>query len=545
MPHATTETAGHPSSPPVLLDASTLTRCRHRVYLDTAYRSLLAGTTENPGVQMRRDAAAAYRLEVREAFLAADPAAWVVVSSTMPRSMQVRATRQACDEGAQRIWNAVFADDAESGQRGRCDMLVRDPAGGYIPVLIVNHKVTDPGSGAVTSPLESWAPAVDDTRKVRPQLRDQLAAVHVHRLLAHIGHAGASGKAGVIGFGAQVMLVHDLSAVSQEYERRFADRLAIASGEIVTVPAKVAECRSCPWWSECEEALRRTHDVSLVAAGSRAAALRSAGIRTIDELAEWTGGPPEEWPHGDFADTVIVAEAWLAGLPLVRRHDEVTVHRADVEVDVDMESFQEDGAYMWGTLLDRRDGNAPEYRAFVTWELVPTTDEARSFAQFWTWLQDVRSDAKARGLSFAAYCYSRAAEDKWLLGSARRFAGMPGIPTEAQVREFIDGPDWVDMYVAVSDNFVCPSGKGLKKVAPVAGFTWRDDEAGGEASMAWYLQAVGRDGDVDRSQRTRLLHYNEDDVQATRALRVWMDNRSETEVPTAESLRSARAGTKK
>ncbi|WP_042573527.1 TM0106 family RecB-like putative nuclease [Rhodococcus sp. MEB064] len=523
-----------------MVDASSLTRCRHRVYLDTAYRSLLTGTAENAGAQMRREAATVYRAAVRESLVSADPDAWVVVSPSMPRHLQVSATRRACDAGVERIWNAVFADDEDAGRRGRCDMLVKDPAGGYIPVLVVNHKVTDPGSGAVTTPFDTWAPAVDATRKVRAQLRDQLGGVHIHRLLARIGHAGASATAGVIGFGAEVVLVHDLAAVSREYDTRFADRAAIAAGEAVTVPSKVSECRSCPWWDECGEALRQSHDVSLVATGSRADALRSAGIRTIDDLATWTAGPPEEWPHGDFADTVVIAEAWLSDLPLVRRLDEVTVHRADVEVDVDMESYQEHGAYMWGTLLDRRDGTDPEYRAFVTWEPVPTMDEGRSFAEFWTWLQSVRDDAHARGLTFAAYCYSRAAEDKWLLNSARRFVGMPGVPTEAEVRAFIDSPDWVDMYIAVSDNFVCPSGKGLKKVAPVAGFTWRDDEAGGEASMVWYRQAVGYEGPVDDTQRTRLLEYNEDDVQATRALRVWMNDGAADEIPTVDALRRSR-----
>lgn len=146
------------SGPSVLIDASSLTRCRHRVYLDTAYRSLLVDTAEDAGVQMRREAAAAYRAEIRDTLVAADPQSWVVVSPSMSRSMQVRATRAACESGVERIWNATFPDDEDAGRRGRCDMLVRDPDGGYIPVLVVNHKVTDPGSGAVTTPFTSWAP---------------------------------------------------------------------------------------------------------------------------------------------------------------------------------------------------------------------------------------------------------------------------------------------------------------------------------------------------------------------------------------------------
>lgn len=41
--------------------------------------------------------------------------------------------------------------------------------------------------------------------------------------------------------------------------------------------------------------------------------------------------------------------------------------------------------------------------------------------------------------------------------------------------------------------------------------------------MRWYRAAVGMDGEApDIAQRERLLRYNEDDVRATQALRVWM-----------------------
>jgi predicted RecB family nuclease len=176
------------------------------------------------------------------------------------------------------------------------------------------------------------------------------------------------------------------------------------------------------------------------------------------------------------------------------------------------------------------------YRPFVSWDPVPTLDEARSFAEFWMWLMAERAGAAAAGKTFAAYCYSRAAEDKWLLDSARRFAGVEGIPTVAEIREFIDSPQWVDIYQAVGENFVCPNGKGLKKIAPVAGFHWRDAEASGEASMSWYREAVGYDGDPDLTQRQRLLEYNEDDVIATKVLREWMSERALEEIPHESDL---------
>jgi predicted RecB family nuclease len=239
---------------------------------------------------------------------------------------------------------------------------------------------------------------------------------------------------------------------------------------------------------------------------------------------------------------VALARAWQRGLAVVRRVPSVPVLRADVEVDVDMESFGESGAYMWGVLLTRPGGTLPGdepegYRAFATWEPVPTTDEARSFAAFWTWLVGVRDRAAATGRTFAAYCYNEQAENRWLLASARRFAGLPGIPEVAQVEEFIADDRWVDLFAVVGEWFLCAHGKGLKRIAPAAGFTWRDSEASGENSMRWYRDAVALDGgEPDTAQRERLLVYNADDVRATWTLRTWLTSDRVLEVPFLEDL---------
>ena len=527
----------HLQPPPakVLLDAGALTRCRHRVHLDTAHPEQVAGIREDSGVRQRQEAAAAKREAVREMLMATEPDRWVRVNPDRSLRVQSEETLAACAAGVERIWGAVLPVELDTGRKGRSEILLRDPEGeGYIPVIVVNHKVTDPGRGAIVSDLHAWAPREDDARKPRSQVRDQMRLAQVHRMLERNGLAGSSLLAGAIGYAADCIYVHDLSGILAEYDDRFADRLAVARGELPTVPSQIGECRSCPWWPGCKEQLTAVHDVSLVASGSRAELLRAREIRTVDALAAYEGEPPEEWVGPPFADAVVTAKAWLAGVPLVRRFEELRVPRADVEVDVDMESYQEHGAYLWGTLLNT-DG-VSMYRPFVTWDPLPTRDEARSFAEFWQWLVAERDAAAASGKTFAAYCYSRSAEDRWLLGSATRFAGEPGIPTVAEIRAFIDSPQWVDIYQVVSDQFISPNGKGLKKIAPVAGFSWRDEEASGEASMSWYRQAVGYDDEPDLSQRARLLEYNEDDVIATKVLREWISDRAVHEVPLASEL---------
>lgn len=533
--------------PTAFIDARALIGCRHRLRMDASHPEALTGLVEDAGVRQRRDAAAAHRARVRDALVGANPDAWVVIDAGLRAAERAEATMRACRAGARHIWGGLLPQEPDTGRRGGSEILLRDAdRGGYIPIIVVNHKVTDPRQPEpadfhpTTSDPYHWDPQPDPRRKLRQQPRDQQRLAHLHRMLQRHGLASPALVGGVIGFDFDRILVHDLAPLLADYDRRYADRIAVVRGELPTVPSKVPECRQCPWWSRgidgpsCESWLIEHRDVSLVAPGSRAEVLRRHDVETIDELAAWVGDEPEDWQHGPFDEAVVTARAWIAGAPLVRRVERVWVRRADVEVDVDLESFQEHGAYLWGTLLNG------VYRPFVTWDPLPTEDEGRSFGEFWTWLMTVRAEAAAAGKTFAAYCYSRTAEDKWLYESARRFAGRPGVPTVEQVRAFVDGPQWVDMFQAVSDQFICPNGKGLKKIAPVAGFSWRDPEASGEASMSWYRLAVGYDGATpDASQRTRLLEYNEDDVRATQVLREWMTTRADAEVAGLADFRQA------
>ncbi|MEN2513291.1 TM0106 family RecB-like putative nuclease [Gordonia polyisoprenivorans] len=527
-----------------LLHARDLAGCEHRLALDSAHPEMTRDRPQTPEAARRTEAAALHRDRVRDLLRAIhsdqEPNTFVTVG---PGSSAQRAARtlQACDEGAHWIWNATLPIDPDHGRRGHSELLVRVDDG-YLPIIVVNHRASypakprrgAPAEGTVallTSPLWGWLPTPDPHRTIRNHRRDQLRLAHLTQMLLDEGLAPTHDEpdlcAGVIGLDIDCIVVHRIGTTLPDYRSVFERRQAIAAGSVLTAPRRVSECRSCPWWEKCGPELEARRDISLVVSSGQADTLTEAGIRTVDQLARYEGPAPQSWPSNvAFDDAVVNAIAWLTDVPLVRRVERPLVRRADVEVDVDMESYGEDGAYLWGTLLtDNVDRDRPvRYRPFVTWHPLPTADEARSFAEFWAWLKAERQAAHDSGKTFAAYCYSQQAENRWLLSSANRFAGAPGVPTRAEVQAFIDSSEWVDIYEAVSANFVCPQGKGLKKVAPVAGFTWRDDEAGGAASMDWYKAAVALGTtELDLSQRDRLLAYNEDDVLATKVLREWMD----------------------
>jgi predicted RecB family nuclease len=559
---------------PVSLDAADLTRCRRRIHLDHDPTAAAAPRAlPDPALEQRRADAVEHRIRIGGQLAEVSGSQWTPVPAGVPVAGRVAATAAAVEAQAPLIWGAVLpgaGSDAVSeagavGRRGGAELLVRLPGGGYVPVIVVRHRITDAGEGAVTSPLLQPFPhkaLPDRARKIRSQPRDLLRLAHLHRMLRAAGWAPEGRErfadhAGVIGLDADVVVWHDLRAghwpggrsTLAEYDVRFVDRTAVAvaaatGGPALAEPSRVTECRRCPWWPTCEAALVRRQDVSLVVRGETAVALRDAGVGTVAALAalDPVAEPPVALPGVPFADVVALARAWQRGLSVVRRVPRVPVLRADVEVDIDMESFGESGAYLWGALLRHPHGALPGdepegYRAFATWDPVPTSDEARSFAEFWGWLSGVRARAAATGRTFAAYCYNEQAENRWLLASARRFAGMPGIPPVAEVEAFIADPSWVDLFAVVGEWFLCAHGKGLKRIAPSAGFAWHDAEASGENSMRWYRDAVGMDGaPPDAVQRERLLEYNADDVAATQALREWMTSAAIDEVPLAAEL---------
>lgn len=374
--------------------------------------------------------------------------------------------------------------------------------------------------------------------------------------------------------------------------------------ELLAVPVRIAECDECPWWDYCrsrlqsgagdvsllprlgwrERQIHNAHGVrdraELARLDHRAARLVSAGI-DIPEFQRLVEGLEDDTPvrelgavvrakgqlarlesegvatfgdvmtldrltasyHGTgmgwLPEQIDLARAALGASPVYRRRgvERFVVPRADVEVDVDMENIEE-GVYLWGALHSTRDGGVTTstYHGFVTWELLTLDEQLRNFAEFWEWLSDVRATAHRGGRSFRAYCYNASAENTHL----RRLALGLGIFDE--VLTFIQSDEWVDLLRTVDGQLITGTSSGLKTIAPLTGFTWGVDDPGGGISMVQYDIASGTDDTPDRSTaRDWLLAYNRGDVEATLAIRDWLEGPA-AELPSITSLGPADFG---
>jgi len=257
-------------------------------------------------------------------------------------------------------------------------------------------------------------------------------------------------------------------------------------------------------------------------------ALRKAGVATAADLATLEDATLsyKALSGANLKLAIERARAAISKQPfLVSGRTEVSVPRADLEIDLDME-HADGGTYLWGAVVTAK-GNVPDdiaalsgtYVSFVDFGTLGDDGEVRLVVGLLDWIDRLTAAVEQLGSTWLVAFYSHAEIDE-----LRRIAKLSGdSDLAARVEQVAKSSNWVDLRIVVEDNLVVGHGFGLKKLAPYAGFSWRDEDPSGSASMTWYDKAVGATTALEREQnRERLLAYNEDDCRATLALREWL-----------------------
>ncbi len=388
---------------------------------------------------------------------------------------------------------------------------------GYTPVEIKNHKVT--GSGgipAIRSAVTSLDPNAAEPAKFRgSRKRDLFQVSHYRYLLSEIGFAASEAIAGVIGSETPYQCLWiDLDAgdpsLWDEYTSlRIAAEHAIEYGDThqaspLADPWWRGECKRCSWGDRCAAQLSAVDDVTLLTQLSDAARteLRSAGITRIGQIAELT---PDDVRVPD-PSVVYQARARTAGQLLRFDVDATPMDGPDapVEIDFDIETYG--GAiYLAGFLITRN--GVSTYEPIADWTGTDRGERdlvAEMFEKLASW-------AKPNEIIQHWTDY----EQRTLAEAGRRHdLTIPGYPS---VDSWFDN-NAVDLCDWTRKNLASPNGYSLKVVAPLCGFSWRDDDPGGRQSEIWFERFVSGENEM----RERLLRYNEDDVIAQLAIRNWV-----------------------
>ena len=545
-----------------MLRGTDVSACVHQLALRWGPPQPLTTAPLSPEGQRRIREAQRWRDEAIARIVASHP------GSVLARN--VEDTVDAIARGVDVIADPRLPDDDEGHRRATVHALVRVGRRGesftYAPVIVRNAEIVEPSSTRqlpVTS-LESLSPMTATVRGgVAPRAsvtRYGLSLVHTLEMLAANGHADAHRRGALVDRQGEVWWFHlgndDHPRFNHEvYGHQYRERLAVLEaherwsrdgGDFPTRPAWHRACDACDFAAVCEAELSVADDVSLVRFTNfeQQELLRDHGVTTRVQLAALD--PVRAAKARDLPGQALAADAGVeehlgrqvtkldeliyrarvsvAGSYLrIGPAEATSCPTADVEIDVDMESYN-DVTYFWGAAVrcaPHVTGVSEGYQAFVSFEPLTDEVEARVFADFWEWFAEVRRVTLDQGATFAAYCFWAHAEDSAM---NRALVNQPvGGITRDEVDVFRRSPgQWVDIYAVVKEQIQTDGPLGLKQVAKAAGFDWRDEAPGGEASMTWYETAVG-DDDAAHAARARLLAYNEDDCLATRALRDWLN----------------------
>lgn len=269
-----------------------------------------------------------------------------------------------------------------------------------------------------------------------------------------------------------------------------------------------------PWGQACFRLATERNDIALLfnVDMKKLEALRSLGIRTVDEAAEMD---PVQFDGQAPGLTLRALQAVQRQARSLRDHsviirDTFTHVTEGTEIHFDIESYPPtDTDYLYGFWMFN-DAGVGSYHAFVAER---PEDEERMWKAFLAWLPTLPTN-----YTVYHYAYYEATR---LMVIAQRY----GDATNPWLARFISR--MFDLKEAVPDHAVFPLYfYSLKKICQFLGFDWQGDVKSGAESISVYRHWL-QTGD------TRILEslkqYNQGDVEATAFLLRWLQRYAERE----------------
>ena len=353
----------------------------------------------------------------------------------------------------------------------------------------------------------------------RPRLEYAVQVAHYNTILEMLG-AGSGQQAFVLGrdgtiapydlhspWGRTGQSIAAITTTLTDTARSIRDRLA------VTLGAASAQCKLCHWHSICERELTTADDTTLIAGVGRSVrdalapfASSVAALAELDIEPLRKGAVKPVVPGVGtgrlirFRDRARLLRSPGATAYAMRPLGLTAGHR-EIHFDIETHPLLDGFVYLHGFLVREpvANGYSTRYHSIFAEDL---SAEADAFSEA---MQFLSADPSAH-----IYYYSKF-ERSSFRGLADRHSY---VRSRADVDAVFDPSRATDLlFDVIMPHTEWPtSNLSIKTLARHLGFDWRDADASGAASIAWfdeYLKTSSAD------LKGRILAYNEDDVEAS------------------------------
>lgn len=423
--------------------------------------------------------------------------------STVPADQKEMATLQAMGRGEDLIYNGRIS----AGDLVGVPDLLRRCGSCYVPIDIKSGRGEESGG---------------EDGDGKPKLHYAVQLALYVDILERMGFS--AGRRGIILDVERHEVEYDLTAprgprsigtLWDEYCSHLAAVRAIISGEIVPKGALASSCKLCHWHTSCSAELREADDLTLIPVlGRTIRDSLEATFPTVAALAEinpdayidkgktvFRGVGPDRLRTFSARAKLLTepgAQPYLKA-PLVLPRSSVELF-FDIEVDP-----LRNLTYLHG-IVERRDGdNATEaFVAFFADEETPEAERA-AFAHSMAYLT---AEPTA-----TIWYYSKYERTIYRKLQAR----YPDVCSAQDIEALFHPEKAIDLYndVVTKATEWPTNDQSIKTLAKFLGFSWRDNNPSGAASIEWFDQWVRT---RDPTIKARILDYNEDDCRATRVL---------------------------
>ena len=434
----------------------------------------------------------------------------------------------------------------------------------WAPVDIKSHSAFDDDNKSNQVELAELSTLeLVETATGRISRSDALQLAHYMFHLRELGFAPADYKAGIVGsdgkriawsyldqtkFGrgkaapdAMTIYIEDFIKAKEIIAQSIAqakDATAHVAAIPMVQPDGVYGCKSCPYKDVCLKEMNafknsEGHPTLLATVTPNMLVKIPDHIESITDLRQAAD-------LTDFAAKAqIRARVWQTKNPELLDPDKgFNLREFDIDIDIDLENSQaalqeidpgqsagRDRVYLYGFgIHDRtisKDWQTAHIDSFGNYEDNDYA-EYEVMLNMWQLLENEVVKAEAFGKTIGIFHYSHH-EKTWWKNFARRHAGKSGVPTEATAEDFM-AKYFVDLRPFAEMISFPTMSYSIKALAPVAGFAWKAEDAGGAMSLLKYKAATAPDCDAASKKEAIdwLREYNLDDIRATFAVRAYI-----------------------